>query len=90
MAADADEPVEDVAAEDLAEQENLHPFFTVSATGGVNCTIQAGWMTDENEVEMLVLDFSGNVGMAEQAIMAAYQWYIGTASAIMEETIDAG
>lgn len=85
MAAEADE---ELAAEEAAEEEGLHPFFNATASGGTDCRVQAGWVNTEGEVESLVMDFAGGVGMAEQAFVLAYQWYINMISAMLEESFE--
>lgn len=67
------------------EQEALSPFFDVSAAGGTDVRVRAGWVNEESEVHSLVMDYAGGVSMADQAFDLAYSWYINVITAMLED-----
>lgn len=76
MAQEPEAPPQAAQDEAQEEQEPVYPFFDVNAAAGNPIRVRAGWMTEESEVESIALDYSGPAGSAQDAIGAAFSWYV--------------
>lgn len=74
----------------MSEEETVvEPFFSVIARAGTEVTVQAGWVNEDGEVNALTMDYTGQLGTAEQAFGLAYLWYANTITAMLEDEEDA-
>lgn len=65
--------------------ETVYPFFNAQASGDVTVAVTAGWVTDDGEVQQLVLDYAGPLAQGMEALQIAFGWYADTISDLYQQ-----